>query len=549
MKTRWLALLLALTLFPASGVRSETKPETKSKALAPRLDEVGQHPFAVTTTSPEAQRFVEQGLALAYGFNHAEAIRSYQEAQRLDPDCAMAFWGEALALGPNINAPMNEEAAAQAWAALQKAQAAAPKTSAREQAYIAALTKRYAEKSPTDGQSLDLAYADAMRGVMQQYPDDLDAATLFAEAAMDTMPWNYWTEQKEPKPLTKDAIDALESVLARMEDHAGANHLYIHTVEAGPHPEIGLPAAYRLEELAPDAGHLVHMPGHIYLKCGLYDRASLVNVRAIAADQSYIAACRRQGFYPAAYYPHNIHFLWYTESMEGRSKDAIASARKVSNYVSHCQPSAPEKSRQNPLPALTLARFSKWDDVLKEPLSEDTGTFESGLHHYARALAFAAKGKKEKAEEEKKTLDQILAGPEIEKLETESLPGKSVLQVASLELTAALAKARGDVEAMTKAYATAVAAQDKLPYMEPPFYHYPIRQVYGAALLHANKPAEAEAVFRADLRQTPRNGWSLYGLWQSLKAQGKTENAARMERRFKEAWRFADIPTPFPPSG
>ncbi len=546
MKTQWFALTLALVLLPASGGNAEVKSDTKPAALAPRLDEVGQHAFPATTKSPEAQRFIEQGLALAYGFNHAEAVRSFQEAQRLDPDCAMAYWGEALVLGPNINAPMSEEAAPKAWAALQKAKAAAPKASPREQAYIAALTKRYLEKNPADRHPLDLAYAEAMREVIKQNPDDLDAATLFAEAAMDTMPWNYWTEEKAARPLTKEAIAALESVFARNDQHAGANHLYIHLVESGPHPESGLPAAYRLEDLAPDAGHLVHMPSHIYLKTGLYHLATMANERAIAADQSYMAACRRQGFYPAVYYPHNVHFLWYTETMEGRSKDAVAAARKVSNYVTHCRPDALEKPRQNPLPALTLARFAKWDEVLNEPLESEDGLFEKGLYHYARALAFAAQGKTDAAAQEKAQLDKILASKEVEALETEALPGKSILTVASLELDAATAKAKKDVPAMITAYEKAVAAQDKLPYMEPPFYHYPIREVYGAALLAADKFAEAEKVFRQDLKQTPHNGWSLYGLAQSLKAQHKTDEAEQVQQRFEEAWQYADLKTPFP---
>ena len=542
-------MTLALALFPASGVRAAEKPSTQPKALAPLLDEVGQHPFPVTSKSSEAKRFVEQGLALAYGFNHAEAARSFQEAQRLDPACAMAFWGEALVLGPNINAPMSEEAAAQAWTVLQKANAAASQASPREQAYINALTKRYVEQNPEDRAPLDLAYADAMRGVMQKYPDDLDAATLFAEAAMDTMPWAYWTEEKKAKPLTKEAIAALESVFARNDQHAGANHLYIHMVESGPNPENGLPAAYRLEDLAPDAGHLVHMPGHIYLKTGLYHRATIVNERAIAADQSYMAACRRQGFYPATYYPHNVHFLWFAQTMEGRSKEAVASARKVSQYVTHCRPDAIEKPRQNPLPALTLARFAKWDEVLQEPLESEDGLFEKALYHYARALAFAGQGKLPEAAQEKAAVDRIATSQEAKELETDVLPGQSVLTVASLELEAALARAKKDLPAMIQAYEKAIAAQDKLPYMEPPFYHYPIRQAYGAALLQANKPAEAEQVFRADLKQTPHNGWSLYGLAQSLQAQNKTDQAERVQQRFEEAWEFADSKTPFPTSG
>lgn len=535
----WLAVVLACT---TTGMTQESPPAPGSDKLgAPLFAGLGKVSFPVTTKSEQAQRYFNQGLLLAYGFNHPEAVRSFKEAARIDPECAMAYWGIAFALGSNINAPMTEQATQEAWQALQKARALAPKTTEREQAYIQALSARYEEKPPADRAKLDKAYADAMREMAKRYPDDVDAATLFAESVLDTMPWDYWTADKKPKPGITEALAALESVLKREPNHTGANHFYIHVVENGPTPENGLPMAYRLEDLAPDAGHLVHMPSHIYLKVGLYHRASEVNERAVKADETYISACRRQGFYPAMYYPHNVHFLCYSSAMEGRSAEALDKARQVSGYVTVCRPDAVEASRQSPVPVLTLARFKRWDDVLKERQPAESALFESGLFHYARGLAFAAKNQLEDAVREKEALAKILADPKAKSLDTPHLPATSVMAIADNELAGAIAARRGDLDEMVSRYRAAIRAQDELPYMEPPFYHYPVRQSLGFALLDAKRPAEAEAVFREDLQKTPHNGWSLFGLTESLRAQGKNAEAADSDKRFQEAWHYADV--------
>src|SRR5687767_5264629 len=303
----------------------------KAREGAPLFGDLGNYSHPVTTKSKEAQQYFDQGLTLAYAFNHPEAARSFREAARLDPQCAMAWWGAALVLGPNINKPMAEEDVAKAWEALAKARALAPKASEKERGYIDALSKRYAETPTKDRAALDKAYADAMREVSRRYPDDLDAATLYAEALMDTMPWNYWMKDEQPKPETKEILAALEGVLKRKPDHLGACHLYIHAVEAVA-PEKALAAADTLRTLVPGAGHLVHMPAHIYLRLGLYREATLVNELAARADESYIAQCNAQGFYPATYYPHNVHFLWYTNAMEGQSRESMKAARTIAEH-------------------------------------------------------------------------------------------------------------------------------------------------------------------------------------------------------------------------
>ncbi|RYD80600.1 MAG: hypothetical protein EOP84_11860, partial [Verrucomicrobiaceae bacterium] len=506
MRTQLVGMLLAAALVwtPAAVTQEQIRPPEadKDKPGAPLLEQLGQIHFPITTASKEAHRFFDQGLLLAYAFNHPEAVRSFKEAIRHDPECAMAYWGIALALGPNINAPMSEQAAPEAWRALQKAREYAPKASKREQDYIEALSSRYEDEVRHDHRpKLDMAYANAMREVSKRYPDDLDAATLFAEALMDTMPWMYWTPEGKAKPGTIELLAKLESVLARNPHHTGANHYYIHAVEAGPTPENGLPMAHRLEDLASGSGHLVHMPSHIYLKVGLYHRSSMINERAIKADEVYLTACRRQGFYPAMYYPHNIHFLWYSTAMEGRSADALAAARKVSDYVSRCRPDAMEVPRQNPVPVLTLARFKRWDEVLQELQPGERARFERGLFHYSRGLAFAAKNQLEDASKEKAALEKLLADPESKSLDTIYLPATTVLAIADHELAGALAARRGDTEGMIKHYQAAVRTQDELPYMEPPYYHYPVRQSLGFALLEAKRPAEAETVFREDLQK------------------------------------------------
>lgn len=536
----WLCAVVATIMLASYGV-SQTNPADKtSERGAPLFNDLGTHQHPISTKSPQAQKYFNQGLILTYGFNHGEAIRSFQEAIRLDSNCAMCYWGVALALGPNINKPMDAADGPRAWEALQHAKRLASIATEKEKAYITALEARYTSERVADRHDLDVAYANAMRDVMKRYPDDLDAAALFAEALMDTMPWDYYTEDRRPKAVTEELIRALEFVIAKDPQHPGANHYYIHAVEASPYPERALPSAERLGEIAPGAGHLVHMPSHIYLRVGRYHDATLANEEAVKADQSYITQCRAQGFYPVAYYPHNQHFLWYTSVMEGRSELSIRTAREIDRMNDH-QILAEEK-RFSPLLILTLARFGKWNEVLTQPVPPADQLFATAMFHYARGMAHAAKLNLGATHQELNALERIAADPKIKVVDpTLPLPGEKLIVLSKHVLAGELAGRRGKAAEMNQQFTIAINLEDKLPYMEPPFWHHPIRQIYGATLLRAGRAADAEKTYREDLERHPANGWSLYGLLASLRAQGKTEEANGVEKRFRDAWRLADI--------
>jgi tetratricopeptide (TPR) repeat protein len=533
-----IAFLSAYTLAQTPSAAEGNVSSHPRGVGAPLFDNLGNYQHGITTKSPDAQRYFNQGLVLTYGFNHGEAIRSFREAARLDPNCAMCYWGVALALGPNINKPMDADDGLLAWKAVQQAKGLAARVSASERAYISALEKRYSPQVVADRRPLDIAYADAMREVMKKYPNDLDAATLFAEAMMDTIPWDYYTEDRRPKPVTDEIISALESVIARDPQHPGANHFYIHAVEASRYPERGLPSAARLGGIAPGAGHLVHMPSHIYLRVGRYHDATLANEKAVLADRSYIAQCRAQGFYPVAYYPHNQHFLWYTSGMEGRSELAIRTAREIDRMNEH--QNLAEGKRFSPLLVLTLARFGKWNEVLQQSPPPANQLFESAMFHYARGMAHAAKGDLDSSQAELSALKRIAENHQIKALEQPTLPGAQLIILSRYTLAGYLADRRGQND-MDHNFKTAIKLEDKLAYMEPPYWHHPVRQIYGAALLRTGRTAEAEEIYRADLKRHPANGWSLYGLLASLRAQGESEEAKEVEKRFRDAWRLADM--------
>jgi len=511
---------------------------------APLFDNLGSFHREITTSEETAQRYFDQGLILTYGFNHAEAIRSFEAAIEIDPQCAMCFWGIAFALGPNINAPMADAAVPGAFEAAQEAVRLASDATPAEQAFIAAIAERYAPEPVEDRSELDLAFADSMREAAAEFPDDSEIQTLFAESLMDTMPWSYWTEDLEPKPATVELLAALESVMAAKPDHPGAAHLYVHAVEASASPERAEAAADRLGDLVPAAGHLVHMPSHIYLRLGRYEDASLANQRAAAADERYIASCNAQGFYPALYYPHNLHFLWFTSALEGRSAISIEAGEKTAANVSLEQAKEiPELERFLPLPLFSLVRFGRWDEVLEQPEPAEGFDHLSAMWHYARGLAYAAKGDGEAAEQH---LDDLRVNLESEQAKASGEGGgfglaASLAEIAGEILAAEVVVLGGDVDGRIEGLRNAVEMQDALPYMEPPYWHYPVRHSLGAALLAADRSAEAEEVYREDLEHTPRNGWSLFGLEQSLVAQGRSDEATEVRARFTEAWSAADI--------
>jgi len=530
------------------GARAGAQAPAAEGEVSPLLGNLGTHQHAITTQSELAQRYFDEGLILVFGFNHAEAIRSFRDAAKLDPTCAMCYWGIALAHGPHINAPMEDAAVPAAWAALERAVALAPNASPREQAYIQALRARYTPTPVADRAPLDRAYADAMREVVRQFPDDLDAATLFAEALMDLTPWEYWTPDGQPTQYTAEIVATLEGVLARAPDHPGANHYYIHAVEASQTPERALPSAQRLETLVPGAGHLVHMPAHIYWRVGRYQDAVRINLDAIRTDETYIrvggvADRPTHGLYVFGYYPHNIHFVFAGAQMSGQSALALEAARRLVDRVpDEVVRAVPPLEDFKPMPLFALVRFGRWDEVLREPEPPADLTYTRALWHWARGLAFVRQGQLERAGAEAAALaaDQRVLAAQDTPLMSRSR-ASTMLELASNLLLGELAGARNQPAERIARLERAVAIQDGLPYIEPPAWFYPVRHTLGAALLQQGRAAEAEAVYRADLRQYPENGWALFGLAQALRAQGRLAEADEAQRRFEAAWEQADV--------
>jgi tetratricopeptide (TPR) repeat protein len=535
------ALAAALSAALGFGVTCVSTEETEPPAV-PLFDDLGTHHHPISTSSASAQAYFDQGLVLTFGFNHEQAVRSFRQAAALDPDCAICWWGVALALGPNINAPMGPDAGREAWAALERARALAPNASAEERAYIEALAPRYAAEPPDDRSELDRAYADAMRALHERYPEDLDAATLYAEALMDLMPWDYWTPDGQPREHTPQVLEILELVLARDPQHPGANHYYIHAVEEF-FPEKGVPAAERLRSIAPDAGHLVHMPSHIFFRVGRYADAQATNDLAIAADEAYFAWCRSGGFYRAAYYPHNVHFLWAAASMAGRSDLALTASRKLAARTEGLHAEHPFVEEFLATPLQTLVRFGRWDAVLGEPRPADGRPYQLGIWHYARGVARVRLGALDEARAELAALRAVAGQPAAAELIIAggTSSAATLLQIGAHQLAGEIAAAGGAADVAVAELERAVSMQDALVYMEPPPWYFPVRQALGAVLLDAGRPRDAEAVYRVDLKKYPANGWSLFGLARSLEQQGRADDAALVERGFLTAWQQADV--------
>lgn len=510
--------------------------------IAPKLSGLGDYHYKVSTSSADAQAFFDQGLRLAYGFNHSEAIRAFREAARLDPSCAMCYWGEALALGPNINDPMPHERELKAVAAIDNAKNNAGSATAEERDFIDALATRYTQDENAERATMDQAYAGAMRTLWEKYPNDPEAGTLFAAAMMNTMPWNYWTEELGPRPGTTDVVAALERVLAANPDHPGAHHYYIHIVEASGDASRGVASAEHLAQLMPGAGHLVHMPSHIYLRVGRYADASDANVEAILADEDYIAQCQAQGLYPIGYYPHNIHFLWASSSLEGRSEVAIDAAEKTASRV----PIDMARDVGNlqwflATPMFAMVRFGRWSEVLTTPPPAADMPYLMGMWHYARGIAFAARNQLDRADAELAALEKIAAMPDMEAYNLNNASGTHIMSLAAALVAGESAAKAGNTGEAVEHLTHAVELYDALPYMEPPTWHYPVRQSLGAVLLDAGRLDDAEAVYREDLEKWPNNGWSLFGLLQTLRAQGRTREADVVEKQFEKEWARADV--------
>jgi tetratricopeptide (TPR) repeat protein len=544
--------IVMLTLFTTTAWAQTTvhqhyakDPKTEQPAadgrMAPRLQSLGSHKFPVTTKSADAQKYIDQGMNLTYGFNHAEAGRAFAEAARLDPRCAMAFWGQALVLGPNINAPMDAGEEPKALALIGQALALRSGASARERGYIEALAKRYEGKAERRN-ACDSAYAEAMREHARRFPTDLDAQALWAESAMDLRPWNYWRPDGTPYPGTLDIRSRLEDVIAKDPNHPGALHYYIHLLEPTVEAYKAEPAADRLLTLMPAAGHMVHMPSHIYQRVGRYTESAKSNEMAIVADEDYITQCRAQGLYPMAYYPHNIHFLWFAATMQGRGNVAITSARKTASQVSDSALTAiPLLAGFRVVPWYALTRFGKWDEMLAEPAPPPANRFLTGTWAYARGLALLGKHRRDEAAKMLDTVRAIAADTTLNFTLFSPNTAKSIFAMAPEMLAGEMDAARGNHDSAILHFQRAVMLEDALVYTEPEEWHYPPRHALGAELIAAGRAREAEVVYWQDLRKHPENGWSLYGLAQAQEAQGRTEAAADTRARFKKAWAQADI--------
>lgn len=551
---RWAALaLLAILASLSACARDARTPDAATVAdAAPApvpvhyFDNLGAYSRPISSRDADAQRWFDQGMRLMYGFNHEAAGRSFAEAARRDPACAICWWGQAVVLGPNVNLAMQDEAAAPAFAHSRKALSLVAHASPVEGALIEALARRYADSKPADRKPLDEAYAAAMAQVVADYPDDLDAATLYAEALMDLSPWAYWTKSGAPaSPNTPLLVAQLERVLARDPGHIGAIHYYVHATEASARPEAAEPHADRLAMLSPGSGHLVHMPSHTYIRVGRYHDATLVNLKATDADRHFLEFCRgSSGVYPLGYVPHNWHFIVTTAALEGNAERAIHAADQTAARALDKPYAAPplEFMQQFVIsPLLARVRFQRWDELLAQRTSPSPLPYPTAIWHYARGRARAGTGALDDAARELAALEAIARDPRIAKVSFQDVNhADAVLKVAVASLRGELALARGQRAAGLAALRDAVAAEDALNYVEPPEWPLQNRHRLGAALLAAKQHAEAEAVFRADLVVFPKNGWALRGLADALEAQGRRDEAEAARAELAKAWRWAD---------
>ena len=530
-------VLVLLLLVP--GWAQDHKHATADAKPAELLDGLGDHTHPIATNSRQAQVFFNQGLALIYGFNHDEAARLFARASEFDPTSPMPHWGIALALGPNYNLPPIPEREALAWKAIESAIKLAANAPANEQAYVAALAKRYSTDPSADRKQLAVAYKEAMKDVMRSYPDDLDAATLYAESLMNLRPWQLWSLSGEPAPGTLEIVEILERILRRSPQHPGANHYYIHAVEASKTPERALPSAMRLGGLMPGAGHMVHMPSHIFLRLGDFESSAAVNITASEVDRKYIARAGK-GMYSLMYYSHNLHFVSYVRMMQGQFEGALEYSRLLKGNVNGAIEEMPMIAPYATYEWLTFTRFGKWREMLAMPAPPEKNKYLNAMYRYARGAAFAGLGQIAEAAAERERMSALANSlTEADQLMINS--ASSVIAVGLADLDGRISRAKGQMVEEVTHLRQAVDLQDKLSYMEPPEWHYPEREALGGALLRQGKPSEAEAVFRHELELNPRNGRALFGLLDALNKQGDSVNAEWVQREFEQAWRSATV--------
>jgi tetratricopeptide (TPR) repeat protein len=521
-----------------AGAAAASAAQGTSGAEAPLIPGLGSHSYRITTSSKPAQRYFDQGLRLAWGFNHAEAQRAFRKAQQLDPQCAMCYWGEAYALGPNINVPMDEKAVAPAAAAAAKARELASRATPSEQALIEAIAARYSTDPKAERPKLDAAYAEAMKRATTRFPADLDIAAFYAESLMVLSPWDYW----EPggaklKPVVAELVQTLERVLAKQPDHVGAIHLYIHAVEASNDAKRAERYADRLAKLAPGAGHLVHMPAHIYFRIGRFKDSLAINRAAVKVDEAYIRRYKPEGVYPLAYYPHNVHFVLVSAQMSGQGPTAVEAAQKLGGVISSDAARAvlllqPVKAA----PYFAHAQFS--DPAIILALADPGADFPyiRAAWRYARGLAHVRQGDAGAAATELAEIERITKTTDFKPFESWSIPAKDVTVIAAHVLRARMAQSKKDLDTAVRELEAAIALQDKLPYMEPPYWYYPVRQTLGAVLVLKGEHQKARDVFRASLQKTPNNGWALYGLAQTYEREGMKREAREVEKHLARAW-------------
>ncbi len=532
-----------LSICGTPGARTILKIMDTTRQMAPLMENLGKHGMKVSTVNERAQLFFNQGVNLYYGFNHLEAYRSFKEVARLDPDCAMAYWGQALSLGPNINLPMDPADTETVYKALQQAIALKDKSSLMEQALIDALAKRYTAEALKDRKSLDEAYATAMEDVAKQFPDHPDVNTLYAEALMDLHPWDFWKNGK-PQTWTAKPVEVIAKVIAKNPNHPGSNHLNIHILEASPEPEKAAASADLLLDLVPGSGHLVHMPSHIYIRLGRYLDGVESNERAVKTDEEYIAQCKVQGVYPLFYYPHNYHFLVACSQMAGMSDKSTQTAEALKKNIPVELLNTPDfvtLQHWYAMPWYNMVRFGKWNEILAINEPVDSLKYVKSVWHYARGMAYNRTNKPREAKTELAKFKKLVADPFMENTIGGFNSFRNVLSIGQHIL-------EGEIEAKQKNYdksiallTRAVEIEDNLLYQEPPDWYHPARQVLGAILLDAKKPVLAEQRFREDLNQYRKNGWSLFGLYQSLQAQGKNKEALEAKKEFDKAFAKADI--------